>query len=216
MPEKEKSVLYVEGRDDMHVIRHLLSRHGVDVSEIEIKHAEGKDALLSLIEQAVSVSNGRSVGFVLDADESAPNRWRAVRDRLEKTGLDLPKEIPPDGFVGKAEKYQAQVGVWLMPDNRQSGALETLLEGLIDSGDALFVHARDSTSVAKEKGAAFADAKRTKSELHAWLAWQEEPGLPYGSAIKAHYFGHDSTPATDFVKWFKRVFLAPWGSDPVD
>ena len=209
MPQTEKSVLYVEGTDDQHAIGHLLNRHGVDISGVEIKAVQGKDALLAAINPAVRVSTDRSVGFVLDADEVPEDRWRAVRSRLEGAGLSLPNNVPPGGFVDEAEEYQAQIGVWLMPDNRQAGALENFLQGLVDAGDELMAHAKASTAVAKEKGAAFSESQRLKSELHAWLAWQENPGLPYGLALKAHYFGHDSNAALAFVNWFRRVFLVP-------
>ncbi len=58
------------------------------------------------------------------------------------------------------------------------------------------------------QGAAFPEAKRLKAVLHTWLAWQERPGVPYGLAIKARYFGHDSPAARAFVEWFRRVFGA--------
>lgn len=199
-------MLYVEGTDDQHVIRHLLKRHGVDVSEVEVKDAQGKDALLGVINTAVRTSTGRSVGFVLDADEAPQDRWRAVRDRLDGTGLNLPTDIPGAGFAGESETYQAQVGVWLMPDNHRAGALESFLEDLIASRDALIEHAKASTTVALKKGAAFPDSKRQKAELHTWLAWQETPGLPYGAALGAHFFDHNSNGALAFMKWFRRVF----------
>ena len=207
MPHRQKSVLYVEGTDDRHVVRHLLRRHGTDSSEVEIKAVEGKDALFGAIRTAVRTPTGRSVGFVLDADQAPQDRWQAVRSRLDAVGLNLPSDIPFAGFVGEAERYRVRVGVWLMPDNRQAGALEKFLEGLVGSGDALFARAEASTTIAREKGAAFPDGKRRKAVPHSWLAWQEKPGLPYGSALNAHYFGHDSSAALAFVKWFEQVFL---------
>ena len=45
-----------------------------------------------------------------------------------------------------------------------------------------------------------------KAVLHAWLAWQQRPGRPYGTAITARYIGHDSPAALRFVEWFQRVF----------
>ena len=105
--------------------------------------------------------------------------------------------------------YGARVGVWLMPDNRQSGALEQFLQGLVDENDLLLPVAESSTKKAKEKGASFPDSKESKAILHTWLAWQKQPGLPYGAAIGARYFRDDSPTAQAFVAWYKRVF----GSD---
>ena len=93
-----------------------------------------------------------------------------------------------------------------MPDNRRSGALEEFLGSLVDDEDALLPLAETSTTSASERGAAFAEVHRRKAVLHTWLAWQERPGLPYGLAITARYFRHDSAAALAFVAWFRRVF----------
>ena len=217
MPESEASVLWVEGKDDRHAIRHLLWRHGVDCERIPVhikaagnseeEPAGGRDPLLQGMQTAVMTSTGRSAGFVLDADEVPQDRWRAVSSRLDGLGLALPDEIPESGFVGHAAAYQARVGVWLMPDNRRSGALEGFLQDLVNSNDSVLPIAVESTDRAKGRGAPFPDSQRRKAVLHAWLAWQERPGLPYGSAIRARYFRHDSPGALAFVEWFKSVFL---------
>ena len=211
------SQLRVEGRDDSHAIRHLLGRHGIDYDQRpwpkwfpSIEETRGKDTLLENVERNVRASSGRSVGFVLDANSSLQDRWKAMASRLRKLGLEMPDTIPPDGFVGKSATYGARVGVWLMPDNERDGALEHFLETLVAESDPLIEHARSATSQAKDLGARFADNDNAhrKAVLHAWLAWQEDPGLPYGSAIRARYFRHDSPVAGRFVAWFRQVFGA--------
>ena len=151
-------------------------------------------------------SNGRSVGFVLDADEAASDRWREVSNRIANLGLSLPNQIPSDGYVDTSSASRARVGVWLMPDNRRSGEVEAFLRDLVASNDPLLPIATQSTSSAKQAGALFPDNKSEKAIVRAWLAWQEEPGLPYGLAVSKHYFLHDSTLALAFVDWFQRVF----------
>lgn len=44
------------------------------------------------------------------------------------------------------------------------------------------------------------------NEIHTWLAWQEEPGKPFGIALKAGYFDHQSPAADHFVDWFTQTF----------
>lgn len=219
MPQKERSLLRVEGKDDEHAINHLLLRHDIDcgredvavdirsISDYGVEETGGREKLLEGIPTAVITNAGRSVGFILDADEVAEDRWRAVRGRLDNVGLTLPDEIPKEGFVGEADTFKARVGVWLMPDNRQSGALEEFLKDLVDSSDPLLPIAETSTEQARNRGARFRASYRLKAVLHAWLAWQENPGLPYGTAITARYFSHDSANALAFVEWFRRVFL---------
>ena len=220
MPTVERSNLHVEGRNDVHAIKHLLLRHGFDCptksdprsgdefseNVPEIKAAGDRSKVLDAMETAVPVSTGRSVGFVLDADAVAENRWRAVRDRLGTFELDLPESIPEGGFVGDVAAFKVRVGVWLMPDNRRGGALEEFLQDLIEEDNPLIPVAVRSTENAKAEGADFPESSRNKAVLHAWLAWQETPGLPYGSAIGARYFRDDSPAATAFVQWYRNVF----------
>ena len=220
MPTIERSNLHVEGPNDVHVVYHILRRHGINcpisgnerpqrefaANVPEITPAGDKDAVLAAIGTAVPVSNDRSVGFILDSDQNPRNRWRAVCDRLGEFGLELPEEIPNEGFVADVADYQARVGVWLMPDNQRAGALEHFLRDLVDDNDPLLPLAESSTDSAKESGAKFPEVDHRKAVLHTWLAWQKDPGLPYGTAIKAQFFRVDSPAALAFVDWYRRVF----------
>ena len=213
MPQNEPLILRVEGRDDQFVIKHLLLRHNIDPTRVKIKFAEdtdentgGRDKLLEGMRTEVKTSVDQSVGFILDADGAPEDCWRAVQNQLKDVGLALPPEIPVDGFVGDSVSFKARVGVWLMPDNRRSGALEEFLRGLVKNEDAALLQlAETSTTSAKERGATFPEAKRLKAILHTWLAWQKRPGVPYGLAIAARYFRHNSPTALAFVEWFRRV-----------
>ncbi|OOV33900.1 hypothetical protein BO91_02310 [Candidatus Synechococcus spongiarum LMB bulk10E] len=221
MPTPERPKLYVEGNDDIHVIWHLLDRNGINLpirkqpvgdvapSVPELQETNGQQKLLDTIKTAVPVSSDRPVGFVLDADDKPQDRWSAVRARLREFELDPPNDIPADGYVTDVEKYMTRVGVWLMPNNRQKGALEKFLMDLINPDDCLLPLAESSTNEAHEKGAKFPAAKHSKAVLHTWLAWQKTPGRPYGSAINQQIFCHDSPAALAFVAWYKRLFSSP-------
>ena len=210
----ERSQLWVEGTDDDHTIRHLLIRHGVDYDHKpwlvwipSIEQAGDKDKLLQTVERSVRASTNRAVGFVLDADSSLLDRWRSMLSRLRGVGVGAPGDIPLQGFVGESQTYRTRVGVWLMPDNQQEGTLEDFLRTLVEEEDLLLPHAQESTTQAKRRhGANYRNVDEKKAVLHAWLAWQSEPGLPYGTAIRARYFRQDSPVAERFVAWFRRVF----------
>lgn len=209
----ERSSLHVEGPDDLHSVVHLLIRHGIDYdckpwppALPRLKPVGSVERLLDGIETAIELSTGRAIGFVLDADSPLLGRWQSVRDRLLRVKVDAPKEPPPEGFIGHSSTYRSTVGVWLMPDNQHDGKLETFLSTLIDEQDALIDHATEATNTARELGARFSEADHIKATIHAWLAWQEEPGRPYGTAIRARYFRHDSPAAVAFVAWFKRLY----------
>lgn len=214
--------LYVEGKDDMHTIIHLLTRHGFDFDRkprpIEIKVAENDIKLLEGVAVAVKANKHGSVGFVLDLDTTVDERWQQIANRL--LGSDLQATSPglktdlksiPDqsGKIIEVPGIRARVGFWLMPDNCQPGGkLENLLDSLIPPQDALRSLAEESANQAHQKGAKFAEKDRIKAIMHTWLAWQEKPGHPYGTAIEAKYFNHDSPAARAFVEWCRTLFPA--------
>ena len=203
----EKSTLRVEGTDDKHVLIHLLDRHGIDRDSTPvIKIDKGVRGVLDSIEGSVKTHSARAVGFVLDADSPIDARWMAVVDRLKRVDVATPSSPPPEGFIGESTRYRSKVGVWLMPDNQLDGKLETFLQTLIDDDDPLIGHATDATDRAKEIGAEFSEPDHIKAVIHSWLAWQEDPGKPYGTAIRAKFFKHDSRAANAFVHWFRKLF----------
>lgn len=210
----ELPALYVEGTDDCHTVIHLLHRHGVNLDEqlgpVLIKAAQGDTGVLALMRTAARASTNRPVGFVVDANGGVADRWKSAGNRLQDLGLKWAAAAPPGGFIGESSTNKAAVGVWIMPDNVvDEGKLEDFLNTLVPSEDALIGHARTATQQAVSLGAQFPAQDRLKAELHCWLAWQEEPGRPFGTAIKAHYFRHDSNVALRFVAWFKKLYSLP-------
>ncbi len=206
----------VEGKNDLHSMVQLLIRHGLDYDSEpwppefpEFIDSESCEKLLAGMPLAVELGTDRTIGFVLDADSPLASRWEAVRGQLRKVGVDTPNAPPPGGFIGESPKYQARVGVWLMPDNQRPGTLETFLSDLVAADDPLIDHATTATTDAKQLGAKFSEPDTKKAVLHAWLAWQKRPGVPYGTAICAKYFGVDSPAAMRFVDWFKTLFAIP-------
>lgn len=214
----QRDVLHVEGKNDSHVIRHLLKRHGIECDEkagpVEIRTprgqnqsgAEGVEALLDVLEFAVRQAAGFRVGFVMDANGNLQRRWKQITARLKHVGLTVPTNPPAPGLISAVTTYNTTVGVWVMPDNQHDGTLEDLLHGLIGRRNRLIRHAESATDKAKNHGALFRKVDRLKCVLHAWLAWQMVPGLPYGAAVNAHYFGHGSPAAKAFVAWFKALY----------
>ena len=207
----QQSYLHVEGKDDYHALFHLLASRQLNTTAPwfpEIKKTGNVDQLLNSIDIAIRFGTGHIVGFLLDANSSPNDRWRAVSNRLASVGLTPPADLPAEGYIDFCESFQTRTGVWLMPNNRREGALEDFLIDLIHPTDLLLSHARSATNQAQKLGAAFPVNATRKAELRAWLAWCEEPGLPYGTAIKAGYFHHDSPDSVAFLTWFRKLFHA--------
>lgn len=214
--------LIVEGKDK-HAIIHLMSAHGADFdvadsfapyveagvgAEGDGEEAGGKAEALKGFLLALRSPGMRRVGLVLDADEHALDRWCAVRDRLHEQGVEAPAGPDPTGWVDETA-HGARVGVWIMPDNLRPGRLEELVEGLIPADDPCIDHAREAARRARELGAPFRPVDQLKAELHTWLAWRRNPGVPFGTAIKARYLAPEGPAARSFVAWFMRLFRDP-------
>jgi hypothetical protein len=213
----ELPVLHVEGSDDVHTIINLLARHGItldrDAGPVRVQDERSDEGVLSAMETAPKLSTDRSVGFVLDANGAIVDRWRAVCGRLGAAGLELPPHAPAGGYVAESRTFKARVGVWIMPDNvTNTGRLEDFVRTLVPEGDVLMEPAQAATDQAVQLDRRFPPLDRLKAVLHCWLAWQEEPGRPFGTALTARYFRHDSDVALTFVDWFQRLFRLPEAS----
>lgn len=205
--------LVVEGKDDQHVITGLLQgasyRWDDDRRDRPYIHvAEGVEKLLDAASLRATLKTCRRVGLVLDADADVAARWTAIRNALGSSGIELPASPDPDGTIvpGLGLLPSSAIGVWLMPDNRGGGILETFLTRLIADGDLCLEHAREATLRARELKAPLPERDVDKGTIHAWLAWRDPPGRPFGTALTAGLLRHDTPEGRRFIAWFLRLF----------
>lgn len=212
--QSSKRRVFVEGPDDLWTIINLLLRHGYPsgpgpYDRPYVWATDGVEKMLvrDLVSEALKSLD--RVGFVLDADLSPTDRWMQIRGLVVASGISLPEKPDPNGTVVDLPEGK-RVGIWLMPDNRSPGVLEDLLKKLVPAGDATWAHAVASTQAALALEAPHRlEAKdEIKGSIYAWLAWRHPPGMPFGTALKAHILGHESEEALEFVDWFKRLFGA--------
>ncbi|EIJ42292.1 hypothetical protein BegalDRAFT_1398 [Beggiatoa alba B18LD] len=205
--------LIVEGIDDQYTVINLLARHGVDwnnkKTRVEIDNAKGWTEALTAL--PTTIKSYERIGIILDADLSVENRWQSVCDRINAVmndlGLSVSLPTEPDKAGTIIPLNNKCVGIWLMPNNQTIGKLEDFLSYLIPEQDYCWEYAQQATAEARKKGAMFSELDKIKACVHTWLAWQKESGLPFGTAIKARYFSHDTPEALTFVNWFNRLFF---------
>jgi hypothetical protein len=53
----------------------------------------------------------------------------------------------------------------------------------------------------------FSEPDEIKAIIHTWLAWQKEPGKPFGTAITAKFLDPNVAQADVLVGWLKRLFF---------
>jgi hypothetical protein len=210
--ENSPNRLLVEGKDDKFSIINLLARRGIlaetSRDRFPFVHASGgKEDLVASI--AVSAKTFKRLGIVIDADLELSNRWEEVKNQLNELNITVPNNPEINGTIVAGLTSESLIGVWLMPDNRNPGMLEDFLATLVPEEDGCWPFAKEVTLTAKEKGAPYPEIQKAKADIHTCLAWREEPGKPFGTALTARYLETNSEVAQSFVDWFRRLFLAP-------
>ena len=197
----------MEGTDDLHVIRHICGVRSI-TGLGEVVSNEGIVSLLENIPVRLRFAEeGDILGIVVDADDCPDARWDAVRGRLAEAGFsDVPARPQAGGIIFDApgSLLLERVGVWIMPDNRGPGKLEDLLLSMIPKDDDLLDHAAGCMeSIANPR---FRKIDEDKALVHTWLAWQANPGRPYGTAVAAGFLDHNVPEVDAFVSWLNRLF----------
>jgi hypothetical protein len=202
----DRLLLVIEGPDDEHVIYAIAKRHSF-VPKFKVSAEGGVEKLLKQI--PVRLKPGTDLerfGIVVDADADIQARWRQIKGILERAGyISIPDSPDPTGTIVEHPDLP-RVGVWIMPDNALPGVLEDYLSFLVPEGDVLFDRARRCVSEIPIEERRFIKSHFTKALIHTWLAWQDDPGTPFGQAITKRYFDSDGPHVQGLLDWLTRLF----------
>jgi len=202
MPNK----LLVEGKDDLFVVCSLLEHYQVP-EVFKIKPKDGITNLLETLDVELEESELARLGILVDADQDLAARWQALIERLRRFGYTTaPQELDPLGTIIVQHDLPV-VGIWVMPDNHLPGALEDFVGFLVPETETpLWERAGRIVDDIPPEERKFPPAQRSKAHMYTWLAWQEEPGKPMGTAITARYLDPDVAEAGVFIAWIRRLF----------
>ena len=212
--------LLVEGSDDQHVVWQLCVQHALPESFEVVTPGDnaemgGISEVLRDIPIRLRQETIRTLGIMVDANGDPRARWSSIRGMLPEPiqGATPPAPVAGGwtsetlGYLGSATR----VGIWLMPnDLEQGGALEDFALQLIPADDQLLAKARATLSEVEGLSGVeeqrYTITHRSKALIHTWLAWQRNPGLPMGTAMRAGYLRHDAPLAFTFIAWLQRLF----------
>jgi hypothetical protein len=207
-------VLFVEGNQEIRIIPELMKRNGVtwEVNNEPVVYIRGNEGYKSLVKPDVittelNASGLSALGIIIDADNNPLGRWASIRNASLHSIPDIPKLLPEEGLIHTTSEG-IKFGIWIMPDNKTEGMLETFLAYLISSEkEELWQFAQEVTQEAKSKGAAFKDVHSDKANIYTWLAWQNPPGLQlHQSVMKKSILNPQHPNAQKFVTWFKNLY----------
>ena len=200
-------MLLVEGSDDKHVIRCICAKLCVQCPT-SIKPHGGVTNLLPAItlELQAGVGQNQIIGVIVDANANLAERWQAVGDRFRAAGYHFPASPTPTGTIipSRIGSPLPRAGVWVWPNNKDCGELEDFLKSLVPPEDQLLPFAKRVVKCLPEKR--FTCSDQSKAVIHTWLAWQSNPGRPYGTAITAGFLDPRAGVASSLVKWMQCLF----------
>lgn len=213
MYESNDKILLVEGPDDTHVITNLWmtfeDKKEFKLCDIKYKDENGCYGVEGVIKKLGSILKTsdnlpKIIGIVIDANNSLNARWQQIRNRLVKQGYQVPESPDTNGTIIE-NSDKPKVGIWLMPNNHNSGMLEHFLSEMIEE-EALNI-AKNCVNIAKDSRITkFKENDEQKAIVHTYLAWMDEPGRPYGIAIKdKNKLNHET--AAQFINWLNALFI---------
>lgn len=202
--------LFVEGNDDLHLICNICKVFNV-TKTFDVEDSKGITKLSEGLPVRLKGSGEtKTIGVVVDADVSIGSRWQQIRDILVKSNLyaDIPEECPSNGLILKPiNSDDIKVGVWIMPNNNNNGMLEDFAAFLIPDGDKLLPEVENVLDSIEARGLnKYKPIHHSKAKIHTWLAWQEDPGTPMGSAVTKKYLTTTPPICQAFVNWLNALY----------
>jgi len=204
MADKPKQLL-VEGKSELHVFLALCMKYKVPQT-FDIKSADCITNLLMQVSPVLKRSDLETLGIVIDADYENNGKWGSLSAKLKSHGYVIPDQLPQQGLIITQEGLP-KLSVWIMPDNQSKGMLEDFVKYLIPENDKLYPIVIDTLEKVKDQGLQlFIDNHHPKALIHTWLAWQQTPGLPMGTAITANFLNNENDCCIAFIDWLNNSF----------
>lgn len=199
-------LLITEGRNDCETIRQIQNEMGCR-QKFRIEEKGGVENVIKALSSFLKSSEMREFGLVVDADNDPGARWVSIRDKLNALGYaSVPNILLENGVIIDGHGSFPKFGLWIMPSINTPGALEDFLVRLINPKDKLLSFSEDTIQTVEAIDKRFKDAHRVKAQLSTWLSWQEEPGTPFGQAIRKKYFDLAQDDYIAFKDWLSKLF----------
>jgi len=154
----------------------------------------------------IKAAETQTLGVMFDADTNPTGRYTRFRNRLVGLFPLLPESISGDGLVAQNDD-QKRVGLWIMPNNQDTGDLEAFLRLMVPlDAEPLWQLSMRSATEARSIGAPYRDCHITKANIYTFLAWHDPPGQHPGMAITKKVLDPRAKCAVPFAGWFRQLY----------
>ena len=216
---QHENLLLVEGDTERFTIPELIEANGFEWVLGKNRYlayiddyggGDTKIVKSAVISTELNVPGRKALGLIVDADDNCFNRWQSIRNACIKIIPDLPQELPETGLIHNAftkNNKPVKFGVWIMPDNKTRGMLETFLAYLVpDDSETLWQYVQEIVIEAIEKGATYKPTHLDKANIYSWLALQNPPGRQLHNAVMEKILNPQHPKAQIFLSWFVNLY----------
>ena len=182
---KTDRLLLVEGKDEVNLlgklIKHCLEDNEPQVQVIEVGGKPKFKQNLAAIQLAQIGTPLLSMGVIRDADDNAEGSFDSVCDSLRSAGYE------PPAAHAKFSNATPAIGVFIVPDGSQSGAIETLCRRSVEGEDA--AKCADEYMECLKTHDALQSKNADKTFTHAYLAAMRDPVARVGEGAQQGVLG---------------------------
>ena len=197
-------LLLVEGRDEVNLFNALF-KHCLDnihVRKIQVIEAGGVNNFPNSLRAIKAAGQARptlrSIGIVRDADCDAVDAFASVCRSLNDIGY-----VPPSAH-GQFSKADPAIGVFIVPDGVNPGAIESLCRSS-RAGDAISGCVEEYMKCLFEHKA-LQSTNADKSFAHAYLAAMNNPVSRVGEGALQGAWNFDSEAFSDLKTFLQNLF----------
>lgn len=199
-------LLVHEGTADTHVVGQLVRDHGIEGFQFLPLNGQAK---MRAFFKGLSASPHfktpvpgyghpvRGLAIVLDAETDAEATFQRVRAAL------IASNLPISEAAGGVAEGALRVGVFLVPDNRSPGKIETLCLRSVQ-GDPAWPCLEVFFNCIRERGGKWPD-NMDKARAQAFLSTRPQPDLPVGLAALEGYWDFANAAFAPLVLFLKQV-----------
>ena len=137
----------------------------------------------------------RAIGTIRDADDNPQGAFQSVCDHLRNAGFDVPQSH------GSFSNAFPSVGVFIVPDGKECGAIETLCRKSVEDSET--VQCVEQYLQCLEHHDKLSSTNKDKSFVHAYLASTSDPVARVGEGARQGVWQFDS-PAFKGILSFVR------------
>ena len=206
----ERRLLLVEGRDEVNLFRALIRGCFDDDPGIQVIDAGGKDKfsrnLRAIQTAAMAAPSLQSIGVVRDADADASAAFDSVCYGIRSANYEPPMSH------GEFSTGRPAIGVFIVPDGTEPGAIETLCRRSRQGN--LTAACVDEYLKCLEERHATNSKNPDKSFAHAYLAATENPVARVGEGALQDVWDFVSPAFEPLAQFLHRLALYPGGRSP--